>query len=192
MKTYKVLNDYLDKFTMLTPSEVQIIKDVTVIKTYKKGTQMLKEGQVLGEGYFILEGCMREFVLKDGKEKTTGIYTEGEAVNHFNDGSPSKYFVVCVEDCTASLSNQKLIVELEKRIPRINEVIHMAVKESMTDTKEKMSTFMASSPEERYLDLLENRPHVFNRLPQHQIASYLGIEPESLSRLRKRIHSQGK
>lgn len=188
----EILDKYIRRFEMLTEQEVQIIKDCTVIKSFSKGTQIVREGQVLLDGYLILEGCIREYFLKDGEEKTTGIYMEGDPVNHYNDGSPSQHYLVCVEDCHVSISNEALVIELIKRIPRITSVIQQGAKETMKKAKEQMSAFMASSPEERYIELIEKRPEVFNRIPQHQIASYLGIKPQSLSRLRSRIQTKGK
>lgn len=187
-----VLDNYIKRFEMLTDKEAAIIKECTVIKKYKKGTQIIKEGQVSMDGYLILDGCIREYFLKDGDEKTTGIYIEGDPVNHYNDGSPSKNYLECVEDCTVSISNQELVAQLMQRIPKIITVLQQGAKETMKKAKEDMSSFMASSPEERYINLIENRPQVLNRIPQHQIASYLGIKPQSLSRLRTRILNKNK
>lgn len=64
------------------------------IKTYKKGTQLLKEGQVPIDTYFVLEGCIREYIITDGEEKTTAFYTEEQwviSLNNFSGPSPSNY-----------------------------------------------------------------------------------------------------
>ena len=72
-------------------------------------------------------------------------------------------------------------------VPRLESIIRFELEKNAGKEHDHLSKFISSSPEERYLDLQENRPDLFNRIPQHQIASYLGIKPESLSRIRKRI-----
>lgn len=187
-----VLDEYIAKFSMLTTEEAQIIKECTIIKKFDKGTQILKEGQFSSDGYLILEGCIREFFLKDGEEKTTAIYLEGDPVNHYNNGEASEHFLVCLEDCTVSLSNQELINKLVEKIPKIHGVIQQGAKESIKNAKLELNAFKSSSPEERYHHLMKTRPQIFGRVPLHQIASYLGIKPQSLSRLTSRILAKKK
>ena len=176
--------DYCDSF-FLTDVEKQSIEDLSVTKTLKKGSIILEEGKVSTECYLILKGCARQYYLVDGEEKTTFFYTEQQSIT--STVRASKNFIACVEDCTFSVmtsANEKI---LYKRHPRIETLCRLGLEEMLREYQEMFATYMVSSPEDRYLNLLETRPDLLNRVPQYQLASYLGVKPESLSRIRKRL-----
>ncbi|MBK7850641.1 MAG: Crp/Fnr family transcriptional regulator [Bacteroidetes bacterium] len=182
--------EYFSRISPLSEEEAKGIEDGMCIKTFKKGTVLLKEGQLSVDTYFILEGCIREFVVIDGEEKTTNFFTEGQwviSLNNFGPQSPASNNLICVEDTTVSVGNEKSAQEMFKRFPRF-ETISRAVMESFfTEQKKLLTSFLTDSPEQRYLLLLNSRPDLFQRIPQYQIASYIGVKAESLSRIRKRV-----
>ena len=92
-----------------------------------------------------------------------------------------------MEDCVLTISNKTFENELRSALPRLDAVFNQIALEKLQSAKTEWSDFISSSPEERYLHLLETKPALFNRIPHHQIASYLGMKPQSLSRIRKRI-----
>jgi len=181
---------FISNFSYLNNDEIEIIVSNTVLKEFKKGNILLKEGTISTECYAVIKGCVREFYIKDGLEKTTAFFTEGQSVNSFSSYTnqlPSKHYLECSEDCILTVGNQNLIDQMCDRIPRLAKFIKNEVEKDAGALQDRMARFMTSSPEERLLDLLENNPSLINRVPQHQIASYLGITPESLSRIKKRI-----
>ncbi len=185
--------EFLKGFEMLTEDEIGLIADHSDIRNFSKGTVLLREGEVAINCYSVIRGCVREYHMVDGDERTTGIYTEGQPVNAFTSASnqiASKHFLVCAEDCLLAVGDEALEQKMCKLIPRLESIIRSEVEKETGKMQDHLARFMTSSPEERYLHLLETRPDLFNRLPQHQIASYLGIKPESLSRIRKRIISK--
>ena len=109
----KKILKYLSKYTVITTELEQAIAECTYIKSFNKGTILLKEGSASNECYFILEGCIRSFFFKDGEEKTIEFYTEEQVVTPSNYGTsiPSRYNLECLEDTIASVGNP----ELEKR-----------------------------------------------------------------------------
>lgn len=174
----------------LTPDEVQLIVDKSTIKQFKKGEYLLKEGQVSESCFFVIEGCVRQYILKDGEEKTTAFYTEAEPVNSFTSAigkSKSNYNLVCMEDSTLTVGSDSLEVEISKLIPRLESIIRQEVERYSGIYQDELSKFITHSAEERYLDLMEQKPDLLQRVPQHQIASFIGVTPESLSRIRKRM-----
>jgi CRP-like cAMP-binding protein len=184
------LTAFLRNFPILTEEEIQLIVDKTNIREFSKGTFLLREGEVSAGCYLVLKGCVREFFLKDGEEKSTAFYTEGDLVNSFTSSTnktPSRYNFVCAEDCVLTVSNSALEEEMCRLIPRLESIIRVEVENNNGKTQDELARFMTSSAEDRYLHLLETRPELLNRIPQHQIASYLGVTPESLSRIRKRV-----
>lgn len=187
---YDEVRKFLANFEMLTPEEVDIIVDNTNIREYKKGDFVLREGQMAKECYMVLKGLVREYYIVDGEEKTTNFFTEMQPVNSYSsrkNNKPSKHFLVCAEDCALTVSTNSLEAEMCALIPRLADIIRDEVEKETGKMQDDMAKFITSSPEELYKDLVENQPNLLNRVPQHQIASYLGVKPETLSRIRKRM-----
>lgn len=184
---------FISNFPFLNADETDIIVENTVLTEFKKGKILLKEGNISKECYAVIRGCVREYYIKDGLEKTTAFFTEGQSVNSFSSYTnqiPSKHFFECAEDCLLTVGNQSLVDQMCERIPRLVEFIKNEVEKDAGELQERMASFMTSSPEERFSDLMENNPSLMNRVPQHQIASYIGVTPESLSRIKKRSYSK--
>ena len=174
----------------LPREEMEAIVALLDIQTFSKGTHILREGEISSKCFFILKGCVRQYLLDDGIEKTTFFYTESQAVVPFDSylqQKPSRHYCVCVEDVTAVVGNPSEEQEMYQKFPKLASLTRMMVEQGFGKTQEEFVTFITSSPEERYLNLQTNRPDLLQRVPQHQIASYLGITPESLSRIRRRL-----
>ena len=182
---------FIDSHIPLSENETDIIKELYQIRTYKKGTVLLSEGAFAKECYFILKGCVRSYYVVDGEEKTTEFYTEKQEIVPISyiTKQPSEYYLSCLEDCSISLSanNNEMLVE---KIPRIKSLITKLNTEMMVQNQISFDNFKKYNPEMRYLKLMETRPDLFNRVPQYHLATYLGITPVSLSRLRKRISAK--
>ena len=187
------LSDLFSKFPSLNKDEIKAISENIIIRSVKKGTILLKEGTISKECYSVLKGCIRKYYIKDGEEKTTAFFTEGDAVASFSsyiNQTPSNHYLVCTEDCSLTVGTKGKDAEMCLKFPKLEPIIRSEMEKNAGKAQEEHSLLIISSPEERYLNLLENRPKLLNRVPQHQIASYLGIKPESLSRIRKRIVSK--
>ena len=100
---------------------------------------------------------------------------------------PSEYYVSCVEDTLLTIANKEVGVELFNTIPKFQEMCRVWSEELVAKQQINLDEFKTSSPEQRYLNLQQKRPELIERVPQQQLASYLGIKPQSLSRLRARI-----
>jgi CRP-like cAMP-binding protein len=184
-----LLFDFISKYVSLTEEEKNRIRSLDVFRSVKKGTVLLKEGQRSEDEYFILKGCVRKYYIIDGEEKTTAFFAEMEgltphcAINNV----PSEYYVSCVEDTILTIASKEVGIELFNEIPKFQEMCRILSEELVAKQQINLDEFKTSSPEQRYLNLLQKRPDLIERVPQHQLASYLGIKPQSLSRLRGRI-----
>src|SRR5690606_30159350 len=125
----------------------------------------------------------------DDEEKTTAFYTEMEGLtpNCVLSKTPSEYYVSCIEDSIITVSNTDMEAEINSKFPKFETMCRMMAEENLAKKQIDFDEFKTSSPEQRYLNLLEKRPDLIQRVPQHQLASYLGIKPQSLSRLRGRL-----
>lgn len=191
----QALTQFLKSFQFLTDAEIDILVENTNLCSFKKGSLLLVEGEVSKNCYAVIKGCVREYYLQDGLEKTTAFFTEGQAVNSFSSyikGVPSKHFLECCEDSVLTVGNQQLEDRMCQLIPRLEKFIRLEVEKHAGELQERMATFMTSTPEQRFLYLLKHQSELMGRVPQHQIASYLGITPESLSRIKKRLYTQKK
>ncbi|MFM2386687.1 MAG: hypothetical protein RL660_1444 [Bacteroidota bacterium] len=184
-----ILFEFISKYISLTEDEKQAILTLDVFRTFKKGTILLKEGQKSDVHYFVLKGCIRKYYIINGEEKTTAFYTEMEGLtpNCAINNTPSEYFVNCIEDCILIVANKDMGVELNSKFPKFQQMCGILSEELLAKQQINFDEFKTSSPEQRYLNLLQNRPDLIQRVPQYQLASYLGITPVSLSRLRARI-----
>jgi CRP-like cAMP-binding protein len=184
-----ILFNFLSKYISLTEAEKNAIISLDIFHSFKKGTVLLKEGQRSIESYFVLKGCIRTYYVIDGEEKTTAFYTEMEGLTPpcVVNKTPSDYYVSCMEDNILIISNSDMEVEVNSKFPRFETVCKKLSEELLAKERIDFDAFKTSSPEQRYLNLIQNRPDLIQRVPQHQLASYLGIKPQSLSRLRARI-----
>lgn len=184
-----ILFDFLSKYVSLTEEEKNVIISLDIFRSVKKGTTLLKEGQKTKDSYFVLKGCIRTYYVLDGEEKTTAFYTEMEAFTPpcVISKTPSEFYVSCIEDTLLTISNSDMEIEINSKFPKFETLCRMFSEELLAKQRIDFDEFKTSSPEQRYLNLLQKRPDLVQRVPQHQLASYLGIQPQSLSRLRARI-----
>lgn len=174
----------------LTSEEASAITETMNIRQYKKGTVLLKEGEVSMEAYFVLEGCVRQYYLVDGEEKTNNFFTEEQwvvSITSMTQQVPSGHFMECCLDCTLVVGNREKEEYLYKRFPKLESVSRKVMEKVFAEQQEIMASYSTDTPEQRYLKLMKSRPDLFQKIPQYHIASYIGVKPESLSRIRKRI-----
>ncbi|MDN3016156.1 Crp/Fnr family transcriptional regulator [Paenibacillus sp. BSR1-1] len=188
----KILLKYMSDLTSLSEEDQQAITECLRIDEYKKGKYLLRQGEHSAiKCYFILMGCVRQFFVNEsGKEVTSNFYTEEQAIPIINEQKQndlSKYSLVCVEDCILVVGDVDTEKTMFNKYPQLESMIRKMMEINLGEIQEQFGEFINSSPEERYESILRNRPHLVDRVPQHQLASYLGITPESLSRIKKRI-----
>ncbi len=190
----EILFDFISKYITLTVDEKNTLLSLDLFRTLKKGTILLQEGKSTIESYFVLKGCIRVYYVLDGEEKTTAFYTEMEGLTPPSviTKTPSEYFVSCTEDTILVVSNTEMSEEINTKFPKFDTMCRILSEELLAKEQINFDEFKTSSPEQRYIKLLEKRPDLVQRVPQHQLASFLGIKPQSLSRLRARIMDKNK
>jgi CRP-like cAMP-binding protein len=180
----------ISRFLELTDEEAKAFAECIPIRSFKKGHILLKEGQISRDSYFVIDGCVRKYYIIDGEERTTEFYVEDESIaslQSYKNKTPANHYFECVEDSRLAVLNNEKEQELFKRVPKYETLCRMSIESDFGEQQEALAKFITSSPEARYRNLLETRPDLIQRVPQYHLASYLGVKPESLSRIRNRL-----
>ena len=164
-------------------------------KKIKKRDNLLKEGQICSEISFLLRGAFRQYHLVDGEEKTTFFFFENHfACNYesFLTRQPSDVTIEALEDCEVLYFNTETLTRLYRLYPKYEVFGRLMAENVYLCAMERLKTFLLNSPEERYRKFLTHPDSdiILERVPQHYIASYLGITSVSLSRIRSRLARQ--
>lgn len=184
-----VIFAFIAKYITLTEEEKDALISLNLFHSLKKGAVLLREGETCNKSFFVLKGCIRKYYVLDGEEKTTAFYTEMEGLTpHCTiDKTNSAYYVSCLEDSILAISDTDMEVETNSKFPKFEIMCRLLSEELLVKQQIDFDKFKTSSPEERYVNLLQVRPDLIQRVPQNLLASFLGIKPQSLSRLRARI-----
>lgn len=159
-------------------------------RTFKKNEQLFQSGEIVKQTYFIIQGCVRQYyVSPEGNEHTIYFALEGNwcgELMSFLHNTPTNLNMQALEDTVAISLNRE---NWEKAITTIPAFTMYHIKNHqriIVKLKEEVGRGVVESPDEKYRRLLKENQELLQRLPQYHIASYLGITPETLSRIRKR------
>ena len=173
----------------LTDEEWLVFSQFLVTKKYKKGDYFLKENDYCNYVGFVDKGFFNFYYLIDGVQHIRGFFFPNEFISNypcFLLENKSKFYIQALEDCSVTLIHRDDLLILYKTLPQVQILSKTIVESLYMEVSEKYESFFLKSPEERYLELMNTRPNFIQRVPQYMIASYLGMTPEGLSRIRKR------
>lgn len=155
------------------------------------GTVLLSEGEVATKLFFVIRGCLRTYFIKeDGKDITAQFFVQDQIVASFESattGKPSRAYIEAIEDSIVGAIPLKTLEVILGKSAVMREEFSRFLMKRLVYYMERCSSYILDNPEQRYLNLLENSPELVARLPKQYIASYLGITPVSLSRIRSRL-----
>lgn len=192
-QTISSFQTFVMQNNFITEEDCKLFEPHLKIKNVKAKENILKEGAICKELMYIVKGSFRTFYLNEGKEINTTFFFENDFVfeyDSFLQNTSSKYFVQCMEDAEVITFSQEVLLanyNKSKNWERFGRIMAEACYKKMND---RMESFLFLNGEQRYKLLVKNEPHILNRVPLCHIASYLGLERESLSRLRKKTASQ--
>lgn len=195
MKIQEKFIEYFSKFQVLSKEEKDAITKDIDIRSIKKGSTILKQGQIAKDVFFVIKGCIRQFYLYRGEEKTRNFFTKENwifpALDRDNNNI-SQYYLESIEDTILVVGNNKLGNDLISQFPKIQKLSQLILEKEIIRQQKELTNYMNHTPEERYIDILKNKPELINKITQYQLASFIGVQPESLSRIRKRIFEKQK
>ena len=191
MTDFKLLFDYIERksATMLSEDERALIMTKLKPKKLRKRQFFLQEGDVCKYMGFIMRGATRMFAVDEkGHEHILHFGLEDWWVGDYESFyllTPSRYYVEALEDVDMILITNEQLRDLARTIPAISAMLDSLNRGATIANNKRMHAAISLTAEERYEDLARTYPHFFQRFPQNMIASYLGISPETLSRIRK-------
>jgi len=180
----------IQQSTGINGSELDILLSRFEERIVKKKTAILKSGKIAKEVYLVIEGCLRLYYEKDGEDLSAYFFTEGMfagAYDSFTSQQPSRHSIEAIEDSTVLVISYVDWMTLFEEFPWMNEFVRKVIERRFIALHQLFTSYILDSPEERYMHLLKNYPDLINRVPQHQLATFLGITPVSLSRIRNRV-----
>jgi CRP-like cAMP-binding protein len=186
---FEVFEKYLkEKQPDLTEEDLGHIRAVSVFKKLRKRQYLLQEGDISHHTCFIIKGCLRNYRLsEDGVEHILKFAVETwwmSDLESYNNNLPSKNNIDAVEDCELLLIEKKDFEKLIENMPTFRQ-FHDKLKSKSVDTfQNRIISNISDTAEEKYFKFIKTYPDIFNRVPLHMIASYLGVSRETLSRIR--------
>lgn len=184
------LLDSIEKFVQVPEEEKGLILSFLKEKVYPKHTMLLRSGEVAHHVYFVLEGILHQYYLDElGNERSCHFALENNFVTDlesFSQQTRSASSIQALTTVRCFTISCTAIVELMKLSTAFSEFLRLLMENVAFESIKRTKSFLSSSPEQRYETLLQERPEIVMRVPQKYIAQYLGIAPESLSRIKKR------
>ena len=188
------LIEYFEKLILLDNSEKQLVRDFFKARLYRKKQYVLQEGDQCNQMNFVVRGCLRMYRVDD-KGNTHIIQFAAENwwtldIGSFHSRNPSELSIDALEDTMVLQISYDNLISLYTQAPKFDRIFRVLIENSYVGLQKRMLQTISSTAEERYESFIATYAHLSNRLPQTQIASFLGITPEFLSRLRnKRVKS---
>ena len=179
-----------DQYGKLNSEEWQILFSISKIKSLKKGDYFIKANEIKDELGFITKGCMRYFYIKEGEEITGEFWQENEISASYEGcilNQPSTLYIEALEDTTLITISYNRLKELRTEIKDLDKIIIALLERFIVESQLRIAAYITETPEERYLRLREEMPGIEERVHQKYIASFVGVTPVTLSRIRARL-----
>lgn len=189
------LKIYCNTFVPLTGKELSLIDHYFELTRIKKKDFLLQDGKVCNFIGFIDKGTIRHFHIKEGIEKTCDISFENSWVTDFQSfthNTSCRMNLQAMEDTTVFIIRKENLYKLYSECYKYETFGRLMAEQVAQRATEIAMSLSSDKPEERFQNLVRKQPDLFQRVPQKYIANFLGVSPESLSRIQKRIHTRQK
>ena len=178
----------------LTAEEEALLKQYLTPKKIRKKQYLLQEGDVCKHSAFVEKGALRAYVLDEkGDEHITAFALEGWAISDlpsFMRQESAALNIEALEDCELVLISKPAHDELLQKLPKYETYMRIMVTNAYIALQKRMTSMISLTVEERYKEFTQMNQHLSQRVPQHMIASFMGLSPETLSRVRSRLNSK--
>ncbi|WP_353130905.1 Crp/Fnr family transcriptional regulator [Parapedobacter pyrenivorans] len=185
------INDYVNRCGAFSPEDIAVFNSLLRSKSIKKKQLLLREGEICDFEAYIVKGCLRTFYIdENGSEVILQFSVEdwwvGD-IGSFHERTPTLLYVEAMEDSDLLMLNPARKEELLARVPQFERVFRLMIQRHLSALEHRLIRTIAKTAEERYVEFIKQYPKIALRVPQHYIASYLGMTPEFLSKVRRRL-----
>jgi CRP-like cAMP-binding protein len=187
----KTLIEYFNQFLSLNEEEQAFVNEIFKERSVRRRQFILQEGDICKHNTFVVEGCFRMYMVDEkGKEHNLQFAVEhwwiGD-IGSFHSEEATKLNIEALENSIILQCNKKDQLKLFVDHPKFNQIFRVLSENAMVSLQKRILQNIGSTAEERYLDFVKKYPYFLNRISNVQIASYLGVTPEFLSTIRKKI-----
>lgn len=182
-----ILNTIQQEYAPLSPECQEDLLESIAIRSLKKGEVLVKEGQYADKAYFIVQGCARAYYVKEGRDISDWFAFEQEFISSivsFFAHAASPHYIELLQDSLLIELSRDSIEALSQKYHEFEHLIRVVVTKTMLSQRERISSILFHTAEEKYEQILKIRPDIIQRVPLMHIASYLGMTTETLSRIR--------
>lgn len=190
---FDALHQLIAQFVTFSDREKAILENAFVFKQVPRKFSLVRQGQVANELYFINKGMLRLFYENEGDEITAFIFRENlfaSSYDSFLRQTPSIQSLEALEEADLLVITQSKMNELYEELPKFNILTRKIAEQRFINAQQILSSFLLDSPEVRYEKFMQQNGDLLLRVPHHIIASYLGMTPVSMSRIRNRLAQQ--
>lgn len=188
---YPSLRNHIEELVNLTDAEYEEFVSILSVENLKKEDYLVKQGEFVTKEYYVLKGCIQAFhTSESGDRSVLQFAIEDWWISDFTafyNGTKAQLNVVCVEDAQVLGLDKNHLEELYKRVPKFERFFRIKITRGFLSLKNRILDGLDKDSKQRYLDFCKTYPNIEKRVPNYQIASYLGIKPQSLSRIRKEL-----
>jgi len=188
---FELLFQKFDEKIQLTEEGKLLSKSFFIPKKLRKKQYLLQEGDVCKYVAFVEKGILRQYTVDDkGNEHILQFAFEGWwMADHYSflTGEPSLYNIDALEDCELLLLSKQAEEQLLEKLPKFERFFRLLLQNNLIATLRRLESSLSGTAEEKYNQLIQSCPTLAERIPQHMIASFLGITPETVSRIRKQM-----
>jgi len=185
---FEAFEKYLKEKANLEAEEINAVRAVAIEKKIRKRQYLLQEGNVCHYNCFVVKGCLRMYTVgDDATEHMLRFAVENWWISDresYNNGTPSGCNIDALENCEVMLIDKPDFIHLLATIPKLKIFIDSLLARSYDAIQHRVIDAISYSTEEKYQNFITRFPDIFNRVPLHMIASYLGVSRETLSRIR--------
>ena len=184
------LKNKISNYVTLTPEDLEFATGFYKKKSLAKNEILIQPGQFVKHWYFVEKGCLCFYSLKDGNEKVLEFFSENDFftdIYSYLKEKPSNVYFRATEPTTILYITKEDVQKSYDHSHQIERWGRLAMQDTFIQTYRRVAHLNYLSNEERYLRLIEERPNLLQRVPQYMIASYLGLTPVGLSKIRKRL-----
>ena len=188
---FELLNKKINELVPITDEEFNYLKTLLILKRLRKRQDLLQEGDICRYQAFVVKGMLRSFTVDEkGNEHILQFASEGwwiADLSSFLTGEPSRFNIETLEDAELLLFDKPSWNQSMQEIPALEHFFRILIQNHLIATQKRLMQSLTETAEEKYLKFEQTYPDCVQRVPQHMIASYLGISRETLSRLRKQL-----